>query len=322
MLNVSLRCLEVFLAVIDTGSFAKAAERLGIAQPSVSEHIRSLEKHVGGPVFDRRRGARPALSDIGLSLRQHARELLAEADDLRLDIVNIQNATGQRLVFACQRSLANFVLKDPITRFALTKPSIQLVMRIGTQEEVIEAIHNGTADLGCYLGDQDIRGVNSEVIGAQRLRLVAAPTHPLVGVRKIKPAAVEKYGFVGQPPGSLFGKTVAHLLSSAGIRRVKYVAQVTEYQFLRELVAAGVGISCSPEMSVSADVNAGFLAMLDLDAADLMLNICLISSHNRPRTQAMDELREHLLRSRAEQEQLPPATKVATPPKRGRSRSR
>lgn len=299
MINVSLRRLEVFLAVIDAGNFSRAAERLDIAQPSVSAHIRSLEEQVGGPVFERRRGAKPVLSDLGRSVREHARELLAEANDLRADIVNIRNATGQRLVLSCQRSLANFVLKEPITRFALTRPAIQLIIRIGKQEDVVEEVRDGVADIGCYLGNEDLRGVNSQVIGAQRLRLVAAPNHPLAGLRRIKPEVVAKYGFVGPPPGSLFGKAVTRLLAGIGIRDVKIVAQATEYQFLRELVAAGVGISCSPEMSVSADIKAGFLRVLDLDASDLVFNIRLISSHRRPRTTSMDDLCDHLLRASA-----------------------
>ncbi len=297
MLNVSLRCLEVFLTVVDKGSFSKAAVRLNIAQPSVSEHIRSLERHVGGPVFERRRGSKPVLSDLGRSIHQHARELLAEANDLRADLVNLQNARGQRLVFTCQRSLANFVLKDAITHFALSRPAMQLVVRIGTQEDVVQDVRNGVADIGCYLGDQNLRGVNFEVIGIQSFRLVAAPDHPLTKQRKVKPEAIERYGFVAPPPGSQFGIAVTRLLAGVGIRRMTIAAQATEYQFLRELVAAGVGISCSPEVSVKADIESGFLGQIDLDASDLMLKVCLISSYNRPRPAARDELRAQLLQA-------------------------
>ena len=52
MPNVTLRRMEIFVAIVDEGSFAAAADRFGIAQPSVSEHIRTLERDVGGEVFD------------------------------------------------------------------------------------------------------------------------------------------------------------------------------------------------------------------------------------------------------------------------------
>src|SRR5690606_1860791 len=71
MLNVTLRRMEVFVAIVDEGSFAAAADRFGIAQPSVSAHIRALERDVGGEVFARRRGRRPVLTELGRSVLSH-----------------------------------------------------------------------------------------------------------------------------------------------------------------------------------------------------------------------------------------------------------
>lgn len=294
MFNVTLRRLEVFLAVAETGSFARAADQLNIAQPSVSAHIQGLERHIGGPVFLRRRGSKPVLTDIGRSVRDHARQLLSEAGDLRADVVKIRTSAASQLVLSCQRSLANFVLKTQITQFALTHPEIQLTVRIGKQEDVVEEVRDGIADIGFFLSNEDMRGLNSEIVGGQRLFIAAAPDHPLAGRRKVKPSEVAKHGFVAPPPGSLFGRAVTRLLNEAGIRDFNVVAQATEYQFLRELVAAGVGICCSPGTSIQADVDAGLLSVVDLDAPDLIFQIRLISSPHRPQTAAMNEFTAHL----------------------------
>jgi DNA-binding transcriptional LysR family regulator len=293
-MQVTLRALEVFAAAAESGSFSRAADRLGIAQPSVSAHIRTLEREVGGPVFERERGRRPVLTDLGRSVREHARELLAEAEDLRADVVSIRGVEGKRLVLSCQRSLANFTLKNQLTRFALTQSDVQLTVRIGRQEDVLGDVRDGVADVGCFLSNEEVRGIASQVIGGQRLRIVAAPNHPLARKRKVKPAEVAKYGFVAPPPGSPFGRTVKRLLSDAGVRDFRVVAQVTEYQFLRELVAAGVGLSCSPEKNVEADVKSGALSLIDLDAADLIIGIRLISSPIRPVLPQMTAFIEYL----------------------------
>jgi LysR family transcriptional regulator, low CO2-responsive transcriptional regulator len=293
-MNVTLRRLEVFVAVTDTGSFSRAANRLNIAQPSVSAHIRGLEREVGGTVFERRRGSRPVLTDLGRSVREHARPLLAEADDLRADVVNIRSAGGQRLVLSCQRSLANFALKDQITHFALTRPDIQLTVRIGRQEDVVSDVRDGIADIGCFLSNEEMRGLISQVIGTQRLCLVAAPGHPLAKQRRVTPAMIAEYGFVGPPPGSLFGRAVARLLGDIGIREIRMAAQATEYQFLRELVAAGVGISCSLEKNLENDIANGVLKKIDIGTKNLMLDIRLISSQSRPQSNPMVELTDYL----------------------------
>ena len=294
MFNVTLRRLKVFLAVSETGSFTRAADELDIAQPSVSAHIISLEREVGGSVFERRRGSKPVLTDLGRSVRKHALEMIASADDMRADVVNINNAAGQKLVLSCQRSLANFVLKEPLTHFILTRTDIQLVVRIGTQEDVLEEVREGISDIGCFLSNEDMRRLNNQIIGAQRLRLVCAPDHPLAGRKNVRPAEVAKHGFVGPPPGSMFGKSVTRLLSDIGIQDMRVVAQATEYQFLRELVAGGVGISCSPEKSVEADIRSGRLNFIDVKAPDLLFDIRLISLQNRAMSGPMQELSEYL----------------------------
>ena len=293
-MHVTLRRLEVFVAVADSGSFSRAADQLDIAQPSVSGHIRGLEREVGGAVFERQRGRKPVLTDLGRSVREHARELLAEADDLRADVVSIRGVEGKRLVFSCQRSLANFALKSQITRFALTRSDIQLTMRIGRQEDVVGDVREGVADIGCFLSNEEIRGLSSQLIGGQRLRIVGAPDHPLARKRKVKPADIAKYAFVASPPGTPYGRTVTRLLSGIGIRDIRVVAQVTEYQFMRELVAAGVGLSCALEKNIETDVAEGLLKVIDIDAADLVIGIRLICSPSRALSPQMTTLIEHL----------------------------
>ena len=294
MFNVTLRRMEVLVAVVEEGSFAAAADRFGIAQPSVSAHIMAIEKEIGGQVFIRRRGRKPLLTEIGRSVLQHARELLAEADDMRADVVKIRGETGPQVVLSCQRSLSNYVLRKNITDFALARPDIQLVLRIGKQEDVFSEVRDGVADVGCFLGNEDLRGVRAEVIGRERLVLIAAPNHPLAQRKRIKPKDVARYDFVGPPPSSLFGRGVSKLLASAGISHIKVAAQATEYQFLREFVVAGVGIACSLERSVAADIELGRLAKLDFAGDDLHFDVRQIASLRRPLSQQAADLMDYL----------------------------
>ncbi len=105
---------------------------------------------------------------------------------------------------------------------------------------------------------------------------------------------IAEYGFVGPPPGSLFGRAVARLLGDIGIRDIRMAAQATEYQFLRELVAAGVGISCSLEKNLENDIANGVLKKIDIGTKNLMLDIRLISSQSRPQSKPMVELTDYL----------------------------
>lgn len=294
MLNITLRRFEAFLSVVETGSFAAAADLLGIAQPSVSAHVAAFEKQLGGAVFDRRKGRKPVLTELGRTMVSHARDLLADVSDMQADLSIVRANAGERVVFSCQRSLANFVLRKPITEFAVGHPDIHLVVSVGKQEDVIEEVRDGGADLGCFLSNTEIRGLRSQVIGRQPLVLVVSSDNPLAGRRKVSPKEVQKHGFVAPPPSSLFGRAIAKLLADAGITEMRTVAQATEYSFLRELVAAGLGISCSPATSVSVDVAAGKLAVIDLDAPPLSIDIRLVTSPSRTATPATQKFSRFL----------------------------
>lgn len=298
-----MRRFQALLAIAETGSFAAAADVLGISQPSISGHIEALESQLSGSVFHRGKGRRPVLTEFGHTVVAHARELLAEVDHMQADLAIIRSNASQRVAFSCQRSLANFVLRKPITEYAVSRPDTHLMVSIGKQEDVIREVREGSSDVGCFLSNAEIRGLRSEVIGQQRLVLVVAADNPLAGRRRIRPEEVQNHGFVAPPPSSLFGRAISKLLADVGITQMKVAAQATEYHFLRELVAAGLGISCSPATSVRSDVAAGTLAVLDLDAPPLHLDIRMVTSPTRHLSTAAQEFADYLAGSPALRDQ-------------------
>jgi DNA-binding transcriptional LysR family regulator len=297
MLNLTMRRFQAVLAIADNGTFAAAADVLGISQPSVSGHIQALERQLGGAIFQRGKGRRPVLTELGRTVVGHARELLASVDHMQADLAIVRSTSSQRVTFSCQRSLANFVLRKRITDYAVSRPDTHLMVSIGKQEDVIREVRDGSSDVGCFLSNEDIRGLRSTVIGYQRLVLVVAADNPLAGRRKIKPEEVRKHDFVAPPLSSLFGRTITKLLTEVGIAPINVAAQATEYHFLRELVAAGLGISCSPATSVASDVAAGTLAILDLDAPSLQIGIRIVTSPTRHLSPAAQSFADYLAAS-------------------------
>jgi len=294
MLSLTLRRLEVFVTVAETGGFAAAGTRLGIAQPSVSAHVQALEAKAGGPLFLRPRGRKPSLTPLGEILLAHARQMLADAGELTSDLDRQRDETTQRIVFACQRSLANYVFSAPLADFAHRQPGIEVVVRIGMQEDVHAQVEQGLADFGCLLGNEDPPNLTSAVIGRQQLVFIAAPGHPLADREGIAPAELRAFPFVGSPGSSMFGRQVAALLRQIGVGEIRLALQATEYQFIRELVLAGIGIACAAWPSVERDVREGTLAMLSVEAAPVTLDIRQVFSPRRRLSPAAALFAAHL----------------------------
>ena len=182
-----------------------------------------------------------------------------------------------------------------MTRFALSHSSIQMSVRICRQEDVLTDIREGNADVGCFLSNDDHRGLESLRIGRQRLHIIAPPDHKFAGRHKIPPEEIAAEAFVGPPAESHFGKSISALLAGVGISGIRTVAIATEYQFLRELVAARVGLACSPDSSAQSDLDSGRLVALDVDIPPIGMDIQLLTSARRPHTPAMKLLADFLI---------------------------
>jgi DNA-binding transcriptional LysR family regulator len=289
MLYPTFRRLHVFVTAAETGSFAAAARRLGISQPSISSHIQSLERDLAGPLFDREPGRQPTLNEAGRTFLLHARTLLANASKLEEGVADRQKRSEQTLALACQRSLANTVMRETLAQFAQRHRDIRTMVRIAFQEEVIASIRNGTADIGYLVSNDPIPDVSAKLIGRVRCVIFAAPEHPLAQRRHIPPAELGSYDFVGPPEESMFGQTVARMLQSIGIEPLRIVSRGTEFGLVRDLAVLGLGLCCSLYASVSPDLAAGNLIALDLDAPPLSVNVLELTNPKRGRNRPMRE---------------------------------
>lgn len=304
MLSLTLRQLEVLEAIVRFGGFGAASSRLDISQASVSAHVTSLEAQIGMPLFERRPGKRPALTAAGELVLRHARDILASAQALERGLSQSAKRDVTRIVFSCQRSLAASMQAE-LARFASQNPSIELILRIGTIEDVINDIRSGTADIGQFVSYDPVTEVGSSILGRTQLVVVAAPGHPLAGAKRIAPRVLATFPFVGPPP-SMFGRAVRQVLQNAGVPHVEMVAQTNEYTPLRELVLAGVGLTCSFWTSVEQDVLSGRLALLDIDADPMMLDVRIAITEHRSLPPAAEPF-QAFLRSEPAGLRSPPA---------------
>jgi DNA-binding transcriptional LysR family regulator len=169
MTSVELRQLRYFVAVAEELNFGRAAERLLIAGPSLSQQIKSLESDLGVRLFDRDRRS-VALTPAGAALLPHTRVLLERADDLQRRAIQISGSQPVRL---------GYVSWLPADLSARTSAVAQLRVDAWVEPSHAQAarVADGTLDLAvCWVRTQDLDeyGLNARLIGADRLYAVAA----------------------------------------------------------------------------------------------------------------------------------------------------
>lgn len=277
MFPSTLRRLEVFLAVVDAGSFVAGAERLGISHPSISNHIKALERQVGCELFMRRKGSVSSLTEQGRRLYERGMLLMQEANLLTKDLA--PNRAGEkrpRFTLSTQRVLAEFVLRRPICEFARDRESIELVVNAGIFEESIEAVTNGTADLGCVINFGPIAELESEILGHERIGFFVAPHHPLARRKKISIAELQNQPFIATRPDGHYGHMIRNLLGSIGLSGYRVVHQIQEGVLLNEIAAQGRLVACGFVPAATSFIHNNSLVELSIDAPPLFADLHLI----------------------------------------------
>ncbi len=162
MIEVELRHLATMVAIVEEGSFGRAAARLGYTQSTISQQVAALERSVGGPVFDRPGGPkRVRITPLGAVVLEHGRDLLAKAESLAEAVERFQAGDG-RIDIGTFQSVSHVILPSVIRRLRDEHPGCEIRLA-----EVPEVGRLGDLDLLFY--DGPIEG------DVERVKLVHDP---------------------------------------------------------------------------------------------------------------------------------------------------
>ena len=186
--------LRIFLAIVDTGSFAAAGRRLGRAVSVISYGIANLEAQLGLTLFEREGTRKPQLTVAGRALLAEARAISAGVDGLRAKVKGLLDGLEAEVDLAVDVMLSAERLGQVLRTFAETFPTVQLRLHVEALGAITGMVRDGTASIGVSgplaLG---IEGLDSVAAGSTLMVPVAAPGHPLAQLETIPPGAVRDH---------------------------------------------------------------------------------------------------------------------------------
>ncbi|MET8978608.1 LysR family transcriptional regulator [Streptomyces sp. NPDC004539] len=172
-----LGALELLLAVARVGSLGAAARELGITQPAASSRIRSMERQLGVALVDRSpRGSR--LTDAGALVTDWARRIVEAAEAFDVGAQALRDRRDSRLRVAASMTIAEYLLPGWLLALRAQRPDTAVSLLAGNSASVAERLLGDEADLGFVEGLTVPAGLDSAVIGHDRLIVVVAPGHP------------------------------------------------------------------------------------------------------------------------------------------------
>ncbi|MBH5334971.1 LysR family transcriptional regulator [Streptomyces pactum] len=176
---MQLHQLRYFAAVADTRHFTRAAERLHIAQPSLSQQIRALERELGAELFHRARG-NITLTDAGQALLPLARQILADTETAHREVQEVVQLRRGRVRLGAPPSLCASLVPDVLRAFHRSYPGVELFVDEGGSKDLVRTLAAGGLDLALII--TPLAGgapalATTELLG-EDLVVVSAPNGP------------------------------------------------------------------------------------------------------------------------------------------------
>ncbi|SDV47003.1 LysR family transcriptional regulator [Chitinasiproducens palmae] len=240
---MNFRSLQCFVILAEELNFSRAAERLHIAQPALSQQIRLLEERLGTQLVDRAR--RPLrLTEAGQYLRTEARQILGSCEQASLGTREIGMGRRGWLSIGFTRSAMYSILPPALKAFHHAYPEVELKLFEMLTEEQTDALRDARIHVGIGRQPLEIPGCTAYPLLREHIVVALSPDHPLAGRKKIRIAELEDTPLILYPKhrNAQFSRTVQGLYRDAGV--TPFVAhQAYEIQTAIALVAAGLGVA-------------------------------------------------------------------------------
>jgi len=237
--------LQVFVAVAEARSITRGAARANLALASASERIKMLEAALDVTLLRRGRHG-VTLTDAGESLLDHARVVLAAADNLRGDLAGYARGIKTSIHVLANTSSLSEHLPQALATFLRDHPQVNIDAEELESIGIAEAIAAGRADIGIAVEQALPSGIERFPFRDDRLVLVVSVQDDVAHRRVVDFGAVTTRDFVGLSTTSALQTHLATQAARLGAR-LRFRARLRDFDAVCRLVAAGVGIAVVPE---------------------------------------------------------------------------
>lgn len=280
MIGITVRQLEVFLAVATNGSVRKAADDLALTQPAVSMALAQLERQLGAPLFDRLRG-RLQLNARGAEQLPQAREVLERLTDMQRP----QNASDRSLQgelhIGTSNTVGNYFVGELLGPIVARHPQVALHLTVDNTRDIARMMLNRTIDLACVEGPIHYAELETLPWREDRLVVCAAPHDPLARKSPLQPGDFAGAHWILRERGSATRQQSEQVLTALPPGRI--LLELGQIEAIKQAVIAGLGIACLPVAATQDAAATGRLKILETPFLSLGRRLSLVLHRSRYR---------------------------------------
>jgi len=254
--------LKTFVTLCEVGNFTKTSEILHISQPSVSLHIKNLEREFQTELFVRS----PKLVQItptGEILYKRVKQIIAIYEQAKEDILEHHNSVQGELIIGASFTIGEYILPSLLSKLQKDFPALELQIIIGNTHEIVESVRSLQVDIGLIEGQTNDTEVSVHPFMEDELFIIASNEHPLASKGPLGIADLQNQAWVSREQGSGTREYLNHVIRSTGLT-VKSLITISSNQGIKESVIQGMGLSLLSRSVIKREVKNGDLSVIPI----------------------------------------------------------
>lgn len=282
---MDLHVLELFCRIVESGSFSKAANAMYLTQPTVSGHIKKLEKEIGVRLLDRL-GHRAIPTKAGDLLYSYAKRMLALRQETQQAIDEFKGGLKGTLIFGASTIPGGYLLPPLIVPFRACYPDITIVLKVSDSKQIIDAVIEGVYEVGAVGAQFEDSRLEYRVFAEDEMILIVPPAHPWASRRSVKAKELLGQPFFLRERGSGTRKILEQALERRhlSIGAFTVIGEMGSNEAIRQAAKAGGGIAIISKLAVASDINCGELHGIPIADLKLTRPFYLITHRHRSRS--------------------------------------
>jgi LysR family transcriptional regulator, low CO2-responsive transcriptional regulator len=278
MKNATLRQLKVFESVARNLSFSRAAEEMHLTQPAVSTQVKKLEEHAGLPLFEQL-GKKIHLTAAGAEMLHASRIIIRQFEEVEETMTQFKGVSGGKLNVTVI-SAGDYFFPRLLVEFARRHEGVTLNFGVCNREELLEQLTDNLTDLAIMVRPPlDMDTVN-EPFAPHPYVIVAAADHPLAGRKRIPVSRIAREPFVVREKGSDTWNSMEEGFGEH-LGELNIAMEIRSTETIKQAVMAGMGVTFLSAHTVSRELQAGSLTVLNVQGFPLMLNWYVVHRKNK-----------------------------------------
>ena len=288
---MKLKTLKIFIKVIDTGSYSKAAEKMGLTQPAISMQIKTLEEKLETELVLKKRG-KLNLTPAGQVVYKNAKKIMLDWEKLKYEVEDKKDKAYKSIFIGSSTIPSEYILPDLLAKLAKDDPEIKSCIEVGDSAEMIELLEDGEVDIvlvGFKPLDEKYKTVE---IAEDELKLITPKKHKLSQKEEIYINNLKNENILIREVGSGTRKAMLNSFREAGLKfnDLNIKSRLGSTEAIIAAVQAGLGVSFVSKFASSKAKKYGRVEELEVKDVDFTRKFYLAYNKNKDNSELIEKI--------------------------------